>query len=379
MRLTKFFPKFEHVLHFINSFNHESIIFGEFKIVTLKTDCDHENYVSLLNAYDFQLRNFEPTRVKSKSKTCIDHMISQNDILTETIKTTISDHYSVLAKFPKTGRREKTREQHFVRNLKTIKGDGALKFLFFLDQKLKRLSLDSPVDDLIAQMSEAIMECVNKFAPKQPILHNSDDQWITNSIKNALLKQDQLYQKWIDNPCDDYRKKYKSYRYEVTHMIRESKKTDNFKKLGKNPDSKTIYKTLGMKKRHQQVSNFPDLEVLNEFFANICSKLSAKLPELQIKTDNDRLEKTIVVHQTNASEVTKIIREMNCNNNYGEDGITNEIIKCCSPIVEKFIAIGFIKCIQEKTYPKCFKTAKVIPLHKKGDKTGPSNYRPISL
>ena len=119
MRLTQFFPKFEHVLHFINSFIHESIIFGDFNIDTLKTDCDHENYVSLLNAYDFQLKNFEPTRVTPKSRTCIDHMISQNDILTETVKTTISDHYSVLAKFPKTGRHEKTREQQSVRNLKT--------------------------------------------------------------------------------------------------------------------------------------------------------------------------------------------------------------------------------------------------------------------
>ena len=207
MRLTQFFPKFEHVLHFINSFNHESIIFGDFNIDTLKTDCDHENYVSLLNAYDFQHRNVEPTRVTPKSKPCIDHMISQNDILTETIKTTISDQHSVLAKFPKSGRREKTREQHLMRNLKTIKGDGALKFLFLLDQKLKRISLDSPVDNLIAQMSEATMECVDKFAPEQPILNNSDNQWITNSIRNALLKRDQLYQKWIDNPCSDYRKK----------------------------------------------------------------------------------------------------------------------------------------------------------------------------
>ena len=110
MRLTQFFPKFEEVLHFINSFNHDSILFGDFNIDTLKTDRDHENYVSLLSTYDFQLRNFEPTRVTPKSKTCIDHMISPNDILTDTIKTTISDHYSFLAKFPKTERHEKTRK-----------------------------------------------------------------------------------------------------------------------------------------------------------------------------------------------------------------------------------------------------------------------------
>ena len=107
----------------------------------------------------------------------------------ESLKTVNFQHiYSqnlLLAKFPKTGRREKTREQQSVTNLKTIKGDGALKFLFLLDQKLKRISLDFPVDDLIVQMSEAIMECIDKFAAKQPILHNSNNQWITNSIKKC--------------------------------------------------------------------------------------------------------------------------------------------------------------------------------------------------
>ena len=70
---------------------------------------------------------------------------------------------------------------------------------------------------------------------------------------------------------------------------------------------------------------------------------------------------------------------MKCKKKVSEGDITNEIIKCCSPIVENYIAIAFNKCIHEKTYPKCFETAKVIPLHKKGDKTDPSNYRPISL
>ena len=132
-------------------------------------------------------RNFEPTRVTPKSKACIDHMISQNDILTETIETTINDHYSVLASFSKSGRHKKTSEKHFLTNLKTLKRNGALKFLFFLHQNLRRLSLDSPADDFIAEMSESIMECVDKFAPKQPVLHNNDNQWITNSIKKCTV------------------------------------------------------------------------------------------------------------------------------------------------------------------------------------------------
>ena len=39
-----------------------------------------------------------------------------------------------------------------------------------------------------------------------------------------------------------------------------------------------------MKQRQQQVSNLPDLEVLNEYFANTASKLSSnKMAEMQAK------------------------------------------------------------------------------------------------
>ena len=58
--------------------------------------------------------------------------------------------------------------------------------------------------------------------------------------KNALFKRDQLYQRWIDNPCNDGRTNYKSYRNKVLRMIREAKRNDTFKKLGINPDLKTI-------------------------------------------------------------------------------------------------------------------------------------------
>ena len=59
-----------------------------------------KNYESLLAAYDFKLRNFEPTRVIAKTKNCLDHFISLNEFATDTIKTTISDHYSFSLKLP---------------------------------------------------------------------------------------------------------------------------------------------------------------------------------------------------------------------------------------------------------------------------------------
>ena len=54
----------------------------------------------MLAAYDFKLRKIEPTRVTTETKSCLDHFISLNEFATDTIKTTISDHYSVILKLP---------------------------------------------------------------------------------------------------------------------------------------------------------------------------------------------------------------------------------------------------------------------------------------
>ena len=151
-------------------------------------------------------------------------------------------------------------------------------------------------------------------------------------------------------------------------------------KLGNNPTAKTIYKTLvTVKKQQQPHSSLPDLEDLNKYFASIGSILSSKLPKVTNTDTIQQVENTMVVYPTNTFEVTSIIEKMKNKKSCGEDGISNEILKCCSPIVDEYIAIAFNKCILEKTYPTCFKVAKVIPLHKKDDKSDPANYRPISL
>ena len=85
------------------------------------------------------------------------------------------------------------------------------------------------------------------------------------------------------------------------------------------------------------------------------------------------------VYRTDEFENSKIIKNMKNKKSTVEDGISNEMLKCNPPIMEPRIATLFNNCFEEGIFPDCFKTAKVLPLCKKGDRKVPGNYRPISF
>ena len=76
-------------------------------------------------------------------------------------------------------------------------------------------------------------------------------------------------------------------------MIREAKKQDNFRKLGVNPTARAIYRTLKTQKNNdQQPKKLPDLEKLNEFFVNVGSVLSSRLPQTAYSSGSNNCDKT---------------------------------------------------------------------------------------
>ena len=107
----------------------------------------------------------EPTRVTPTSATYLNHNVTSYRINTETIKTTISDHYTVLGAIPGVFVNEsKNREsKQLSRDLRKIDGGNALNFLFLLDQTLKKIELSKQKD--LEKIAETFMLCVDKFAP----------------------------------------------------------------------------------------------------------------------------------------------------------------------------------------------------------------------
>ena len=80
---------------------------------------------------------------------------------------------------------------------------------------------------------------------------------------------------------------------------------------------------------------------------------------------------------TTPEEVTDIIKQLK-DSSPGHDDIHVKVFKqtshLISPIVSKLINESFVSGV----FPSILKIAKVIPIHKGGDKQHPSNYRPIS-
>jgi len=70
---------------------------------------------------------------------------------------------------------------------------------------------------------------------------------------------------------------------------------------------------------------------------------------------------------------------MKSNKSPGTDELTSDVIKEGGPETIKQLVILYNNIFKEKKIPTSWKEAKIILLHKKGDKTDIKNYRPISL
>ena len=73
----------------------------------------------------------------------------------------------------------------------------------------------------------------------------------------------------------------------------------------------------------------------------------------------------MVLTETDENEVHKLMKMLKNSKSTGHDGISNEIFKCCSPTIEKYLVKAFNICLEEHKVPQCIKITKVNPFSKK--------------
>ena len=78
-------------------------------------------------------------------------------------------------------------------------------------------------------------------------------------------------------------------------------------------------------------------------------------------------------------DIEKIIRSLDPNKTHIHDEITSRMIKMCASSIPKPLTILFRNCLESECFPKQWKKANIVTVHKKHDKQLIKNCRPVSL
>ena len=80
-----------------------------------------------------------------------------------------------------------------------------------------------------------------------------------------------------------------------------------------------------------------------------------------------------------ASSVYRILKKLDVSKANGPDNVSNHLLKETAPSISYSLARLFNISLQRGKFPKLWKLAHVVPVHKKESTQDPLNYRPVSL
>ena len=115
-------------------------------------------------------------------------------------------------------------------------------------------------------------------------------------------------------------------------------------------------------------------DVLNEQFSSVFTLESEPIPSLGPSSYPDMPPIVIAT-----PGVHKLLRQLDPKKASGSDGIPAIVLKMCADELAPMLATIIQQSLISRNVPSDWKEATVTPVFKKGDRTKPANYRPVSL
>ena len=366
-------------------------------------------YKELCQTFSLEEIIQEPTRVTCTTSSLLDHILTNNGWKVSqkgVINVGLSDHQLIYCTRKIMRTKTNMHKQIQVRSLKNYSPELLIEELRKID--FPDYNIFSNVNIAYADLVEKILSIIDKIAPYKDLrVRNNTQDWFDEEIAEAIKVRDKRLKHFKSTKLNIDEELYKEAKYLALNLIKEKKRKFYKEKLkeniGKPKELWQALKSLGLPSKKGSISNiclkkndkisFDDkinANTFKDFYCNLASDLVEKLPP-----PSNRFEITSVRNYyqnmlellpskfsfSNVTEdfVFKLLKEMNTDKAAGIDNLSGKFLKDGAVILAEPISKICNLSIKYAIFPTDCQIAKLKPLFKKGSRTHPKNYRPISL
>ena len=383
----------------INAYNKHPnaniLLLGDFNLDLLKP---HIPWHSTFSQFGLKQLVDKPTRIAKKgdsiSSTLLDHIYSNDSNRVSNLnlsKIRISDHTATTCTWSCKNIRPPGQEQnHTTIEYRCFKKFNPDLFLFELSQtNFSKIYQSQDADSALEAWYNIYTPILDKHAPirRKRVKQRRHNAALTPEIRDAMKARDKLFD---DGNHNDYKK----MRNKVNEMLRQSESDLIKSKVEKRSNTKELWNIMNFithKSRKAKLLNkiIATSDEFNNYFLSVAA--NASLENIPTSADPDytkirdfcssrmQTNESCSIPEMTVFEVGKLLSNLPSKKSTGLDNISPFFLKLSMPYIVEHLTFIYNKCITTNTFPKIWKSAKVIPIPKVKECTEFKHFRPISL
>ena len=260
------------------------------------------------------------------------------------------------------------------------------------NKMISRQSHDS-VDNLWSFFKDTLHKLLDDFIPCKIVKTNSNLPWVNVSVRREIRKKERFFKraKKTGNNIDFV--KFKAQRKKVKHVIKKAHDdyVDSYilNDFGKKP--KKFWKYIKAKrysstkikcltKNGQTYTETKDiLNTLNTTFYEAFSRTNTPSSITDFSGQVNASFPDMPKIEISSSGIKALIDGLDASKAPGPDNISPRLLKLIPDEASRCLKLIFETSLRKSEVPHDWKKAKITPLFKKGAKSDPKNYRPVSL
>lgn len=371
----------------LGDFNFPNITWSSVTPYSNPPSSECTEFLNLCSAFNLSQLVTEPTRVTPSTANVLDLILTSSPDIVTSISCLpgLSDHS--LLHFLLTAPVSRTpNERKKIRDYSRADFSSINNVLGLYIEEFMTGFFDRSVNTNWTLFREKVASLTNEYIPVKAIISNAQSPWYNQSLRRLSNRKKRFFRSAKLSNCPERWQTYERAQVEYKQAVSEAK--TNFlihtlpEMLKSNPTrfwnivNKRDKLTITLKTVNDEIiSKSQCSTVLNDIFSGSFSNTFVlSNPQLNINQFFPMFPLLI-----DPDGIVKIIDSLKLSSATGIDNINTKFLKNTKMYSSIILAQIFQQSLDSGELPFDWKVAKVIPLHKAGDKHNPNNYRPISL